>query len=177
MSTDVLIPSIVKSWNIWKFQGVNCGLVLYNLKKMRESSEIVFNLLYFHLFFTSWWPIYYQNMTQSLEHARKRWTKTWPKGDYNMELTIKRMEALSRRYLPQHDWTLAEQDWWGNALTQTCPGKDHSEMSIMQAKRRFSLLFWEKPHLVNILPCRFNVLRLDLWRCLTASKIGIFQFG
>ena len=42
--------------------------------------------------------------------------------------------------------------------------KDHNEMSIMEAELRFSLLFWEKPQLVNILPCRFNVLRLDLWR-------------
>jgi len=73
-------------------QGVNSGLALYNLKKMRESS------------------------------------------DYNSELESERMEELSRRYLPQNDWVLAEQDW-------------------------FSLLSWEQSHLVKILPCQYNVLR------------------
>ena len=28
---------------------------------------------------------------------------------------------------------------------------------------RFSLLSWDQPHLVNILPCRYNVLRLEMW--------------
>jgi len=73
-------------------QGVNSGLALYDLKKMRESS------------------------------------------DYNLELDSGRMEELSRRYLPQNDWVLGDQEW-------------------------FSLLSWGRSRLVKILPCQYNFLR------------------
>ena len=105
---------------------------------MRESSEIVFILVSFHPVFTSWRPIYHQNMTKSLQHARKRWTTNCHKGDYNMELVAKRMEELSRRYLPQHDWALAEQDWWGThsntQLTTTRFTKNKSEGQVQNEK-------------------------------------------
>ena len=138
---------------------------------MRESSEIVFILFSSHPFFTSWRPIYFQNMTQSLQHARKRWTTNCHKGDYNMELMVKRMEELSRRYLPQHDWALAEQDWWEThsntqfTTTRFTKKVRRSSSKWKMSKNtefRFSLLSWDRPHLVKILPCRYNVLRWDM---------------
>ena len=106
---------------------------------MRESSEIVFILVSFHPVFSSWRPIYNQNMTQSLQHARKRWTTNCHKGDYNMELVAKRMEELSRRYLPQHDWALAEQDWWKtHSNTQFTTTRLHKKVRRSSSKWRMS---------------------------------------
>jgi len=65
--------------------------------------------------------------------------------EYNEELTAERMESLSGRYLPNHDWNLAEQDW-------------------------FSLLSWEKAHLVKLLPCQFNVFRCH-WSHILSSPM------
>ena len=73
-------------------QGVNAGLMLFKLAKMRESVE------------------------------------------YNEELVPDKMSQLSERFLPQSDWSQAAQDW-------------------------FSLLSWERPHLIDHLPCQYNVLQ------------------
>ena len=54
--------------------------------------------------------------------------------EYNEELRPDAMRQLSKKFLPLPEWNLAAQDW-------------------------FSLLSWEKPHLVASLPCRYNVLQ------------------
>ena len=54
--------------------------------------------------------------------------------EYNEELAPDKMFQLSERFLPQSDWSQAAQDW-------------------------FSLLSWERPHLINHLPCQYNVLQ------------------
>ena len=38
------------------------------------------------------------------------------KGEYNEELTSERMESLSRRFLPNHDWNLGDQEWWAKLI-------------------------------------------------------------
>ena len=37
--------------------------------------------------------------------------KNLSQGEYNAELTSARMAALAKKYLPNNDWVLAEQDW------------------------------------------------------------------
>ena len=54
--------------------------------------------------------------------------------EYNEELAPDKMLQLSERFLPQSDWSQAAQDW-------------------------FSLLSWERPHLIDHLPRQYNVLQ------------------
>jgi len=65
--------------------------------------------------------------------------------EYNEELTSERMESLSRRFLPNHDWNLGDQEW-------------------------FSLLSWERSHLVKLLPCQFNVFKCS-WPPISPSPL------
>jgi len=65
--------------------------------------------------------------------------------EYNEELTSERMESLSQRFLPNHDWYLGDQEW-------------------------FSLLSWERSHLVKLLPCQFNVYRSQ-WLPMSSSPL------
>jgi len=64
-------------------------------------------------------------------------------GEYNAQLTSEHMQALAGKYLPNNDFFLAEQDW-------------------------FSLLSWDRNHLVKVLPCRFNVQRC-IWPPISSS--------
>ena len=60
-----------------------------------------------------------------------------------MELMAKRMEELSRRYLPQHDWALAEQDWWEtHSNTQFTTTRLHKKSQKVKFKMKYVQRYW-----------------------------------
>ena len=55
-------------------------------------------------------------------------------------------------------------------------GKSSSKWKASKnTELRFSLLSWDRPHLVKILPCRYNVLRLDMWEISYSFNSMFFQ--
>ena len=89
----------------------------------------------------------------------------------------KRMEELSRRYLPQHDWALAEQDWWethsNTQFTTTCL---HKKSQKVKFKMKSVQKYWAQvfPSVLGPTSPREN-LALSI-QCFEVGYFLVFQF-